>query len=844
MNGLNKKEKTNRFQECLSWINSIDIPLCKNCSNVNDLRDGNVFLELLKYYHNYNKKNDNYLSLLNRGNNAENPFERMNIIFHSMSKIINNNRIKSRIETFHNNINGFLCNDNLIMEFLIYIIYLIQKNKNNNRNSKIAKQQNINFNTNKNKRYSCSQIEKKKNLSNYDERNKYKRKIINYNSVKDEKIHLENEKNNFLFYINDKNKNIINIDNLMNFRFTNGINYLKAKNNNLNMTKEIKAYVTKPKIIKYQSQYFNNSKNITNNNKIKNAKSEINFNRKQKYFKNEENKISTEIKVKESEDDIEKMNTYHIYKPANYNPVRNIIEEENKLKQDSEKKNIFKLNDENEIFSYKNDNNLTKNELEEMNVCKLLKLSIDNIKSKDKENLKEEKKGEDQIGFLNQVIEDDKIYNQKRILYSRNNRQTRNKIKQKSGKISLTKNIKSYMNKENKRGASFPIKNKNILKQFNEYNDNFSKKTQKSHSYLHQNHPTKAVENNNITKEEKIYNWLLNLKVIKKEESNIIYLPKLMSDGKLICDIINVCENKDNQIEGISNEISIQENVLMNIKKALEHLNKIEDFPKNNISDYEPIFEIDNNAIWGLLTDLYDYYANKVEIKNKLKVENNEIISSNINNFNFNNEREKLNTKNNKKSSIEMSDLYYNINNIKTKNISHKNAKIKNILFDDAINERNGFKHYNKTHSSTNSKIKYNDSYKNLSIINNIRENIRPNYSSNNNKESDTEHNSLNYSGIKKKNYFYYVNALKHYFDQEKNDINDGLGVRKEKEINSNSEMKNEFFDLNNNNNKLYFNYSNNIFLNNKKSKYSFNPINPDYYDTNNSAIQSKRNNI
>ena len=83
------KDKENKYSEFFSWINSFEIPLCKNCSNINDLRDGNLFLELLKYYFNYNKKNQNYLALINLSNNAENTFEKMNVIFHTISKIIN-----------------------------------------------------------------------------------------------------------------------------------------------------------------------------------------------------------------------------------------------------------------------------------------------------------------------------------------------------------------------------------------------------------------------------------------------------------------------------------------------------------------------------------------------------------------------------------------------------------------------------------------------------------------------------------------------------------------------------------------------------------------------------------
>ena len=43
----------------------------------------------------------------------------------------------------------------------------------------------------------------------------------------------------------------------MNFLFSNGLTNLKAKQFYKQEKKEIKPYITKPKIIKYQSQYFN-----------------------------------------------------------------------------------------------------------------------------------------------------------------------------------------------------------------------------------------------------------------------------------------------------------------------------------------------------------------------------------------------------------------------------------------------------------------------------------------------------------------------------------------------------------------------------------------------------------
>ena len=177
------------------------------------------------------------------------------------------------------------------MEFLIYVIYLFNMNNFYTRISRMAKQERIT----KNKNNSCLQFKKNNKIMNIDAIDGYKKKKIKYNSIKKENqsIQIEkvknNKKNNFLFYTSNKD-DIININDNMNFRFTNGINNLKEQKNY--STKEIKSYITKPKIEKYHSQYLNTYKELNNNIKNnKDNKSEICFN-KEKSQINEKNKIS------------------------------------------------------------------------------------------------------------------------------------------------------------------------------------------------------------------------------------------------------------------------------------------------------------------------------------------------------------------------------------------------------------------------------------------------------------------------------------------------------------------------------------------------------------------------
>ena len=809
MQNQNNKELENMFHQCLSWIKSIENPLFKNYSNINDLKDGKVFLELLKYYYDNNKENQNYYSLINRANNAENPFERMNIIFHTITKIINNNKIKSRIEVFHNNINEFLKNDNLIMELFIFIIYfLFRKNKNNNRTSRMSKQENINNSPKRNKNHSCSQIEKEKNLLNIDD-NKYQRKIISYDSVNKKDKSNNNERNNFLFYINNKNENIINIDNIINFKFTNEINDLKVQNNNVNnnhISKEIKTYVTKPKIIKYQTQYFNyikdnkNHKNNKSNINIRNTKSKINFNDLKNFIKNEENKINAAIaKIKNSINNRHIINNHHIYKPENYDQNLNEDNDEkgNKLILENEDKSKFEKELEDEKYSFeKNDMNLfhknrnlsANNYSEKNDIYKLLKLSKNNnIKNVDNEKFIEEKKVEKQLDNLNEFSEE-RIKNHKKKYHSRNFR--RNKSNERIEQHLLKDTIEFVKKKDIKRQTSYPINKLNSIKRIYQFNeDNNINNNKRAHSLLKYKYPKNMVANNNKNDKEKIFNWLINLKVIKLGETNLVNLPQLISDGKLLCDIINKCENKDYQVIEVLNEISIKENVLININNALKFLNKIDNFPKRNIIDYEPIFEIDTDIIWGLLLDLYNYYSNKVDIKNNFQEKYNEPISINNNDFNISEKKENLPSKRRKKYSSEKTSLNFN-NNIKRKNNFNKNINIKNNLIENVSNERNDSENFNNNYSKIENNENQDSNYpkyiNDLTIDINHRENIKRNNSSKNiYNQNKIKYIKSGNSNEKNHNYLYYINALQNYFDQGKN--SQGINSK-----NANSKMKNE----------------------------------------------------
>ena len=84
-----------------------------------------------------------------------------------------------------------------------------------------------------------------------------------------------------------------------------------------------------------------------------------------------------------------------------------------------------------------------------------------------------------------------------------------------------------------------------------------------------------------------------------------------------------------------------------------------------------------------------------------------------------------------------------------------------------------------------NNNKKYNYSYNNRFIVNNEENLIKNNSTTNIYNEDDIPISRSNKNGGKKKNYFYYVNAFKNYFDKDKN--NQGINENKE---NINSENK------------------------------------------------------
>ncbi|CAG9320284.1 unnamed protein product [Blepharisma stoltei] len=99
-----------------------------------------------------------------------------------------------------------------------------------------------------------------------------------------------------------------------------------------------------------------------------------------------------------------------------------------------------------------------------------------------------------------------------------------------------------------------------------------------------------------------VHDWLAGLNIVKND------IIEEASSGTLFCDLINRLEGRQEVIKGIhrtKNKSSIQ----ANINKALSYLRQLEKFSSEHLWNGHNIMDGDENEIWGLLKDIYDYYS-------------------------------------------------------------------------------------------------------------------------------------------------------------------------------------------------------------------------------------------
>ena len=949
----NFQEKINDFnnslnnqKDLLKWINSLEIPFSNKYNSIEDIKNADTFLELLKYY--FQLKNQKYyFSLLNLKTINKQENEKIKFILHIISQLIYNNEINLRIGILKKNINIFFDNEEMVWELLSYIKYLYDQNiyngsKINSNNKNYKNNSNNIYNNNKFPITSFSkntfkEIAKRKNqkrllLKDFYDYNKYKRIIINdlinknYECKSSKFLNPKSLNNNKTYeYNNNNNNNYMNCLKAENNKFEN--KNLKLSSNDLEINNTFnQRNINKPKCLKRNLYSFYSVKDLNcynnPNSNIKNYKesednskssnlnlfsnntydnlinfTDINNNLEDNKINNKkinEKIVFTENNMSKSLNNINSIlpnksysyqklkndiNSYN-YKPRSnkFSPSINIVgmirnrEKEVKIMQ-----NKMHVNNNNKYHNYligmfQNEKMKNSGDEEELNIYKIPKLTNPFVLNEN--SLKKINPAPPSI--KPQLIENNFTFKNSNIYsnsncknnisnpvdsdnysYLKNKKSANDIINEKNKRLSnnnnkyieiknLIDNVEPIQKRFLTRQNSFLYENKELnnilnddrkdikpkkqilyhsfnsqinLDNYNNSNNNafIDKKNKKYNTNIDN------IKNENISKEEidkrEVIEWLKNINIIKSKDLNAIVISEYASDGIILCDIINKCENDNNKIEGIFRPISSKEEALKNIQKALDFLKKKEDFPKRYISDYELIFEIDEQTIWGLLNDLYKYYSIKMGyIKNKYKKDTSN-NSSQINIL-LNEKNYYQLSRNNKKKIKEKDKLTLNIsdsNDCKNRTINkyqnHFNTNLN-------INKINIIKNYsnilNNSNANKNNNLFKNNFFKNIMNDNDDDIKFRKNaYSVKNSTLAQQRNLSAQFEKNEfiNKGYFDYVNELKSHFDKNK------LIPKRGNKIIDNKDSYNDENQLSNINDQLYFNYNNFKKYNNKNKK-------------------------
>ena len=112
-----------------------------------------------------------------------------------------------------------------------------------------------------------------------------------------------------------------------------------------------------------------------------------------------------------------------------------------------------------------------------------------------------------------------------------------------------------------------------------------------------------------MTLKTKVYNWLVEIGIIKEKIISIEQLPSICINGVLLCDLINRCEGREEKIKGIIRKTTTRSQIQVNINKVLDYLRSIEKFSSHHLWSGSEIAKGDRKVIWELLDELCSFYG-------------------------------------------------------------------------------------------------------------------------------------------------------------------------------------------------------------------------------------------
>ena len=203
---------------------------------------------------------------------------------------------------------------------------------------------------------------------------------------------------------------------------------------------------------------------------------------------------------------------------------------------------------------------------------------------------------------------------------------------------------------------------------------------------------------------KKIYDWLIDIGIIKDKIIKIDFLPTLCINGVLLCDLVNRCEGKNEILKGIIRKTSTRSHIQVNVNKVLEYLRSLEKFPSRHLWNNIEISKGNSLVIWELLDDIYNYYGNKIKFK-RIKKKNNK---NNLNKT-FTQEKRLNNNNLDKNEDFKFDNFYSNtpLKHRKLVSLNINNNNIKNNNYGE-LNDKNDYFKYSHT-PIINKKIESNE---------------------------------------------------------------------------------------------------------------------------------------
>ena len=107
----------NKRQILLDWINTINEPQCLLVSGINDLKDGNVFIEIVKHFLYVNNNKQLLYEFFSNDINASSPNRKIQMAIDILIKVPDG-EVQTILGKFYNMSERLLRDDEMLIEFL------------------------------------------------------------------------------------------------------------------------------------------------------------------------------------------------------------------------------------------------------------------------------------------------------------------------------------------------------------------------------------------------------------------------------------------------------------------------------------------------------------------------------------------------------------------------------------------------------------------------------------------------------------------------------------------------------------------------------------------------------